>query len=847
MTTMLAVLAAVVLLVLGTDGRAQQPDDPGAWTIYIANDNCPDYTWGFTEEQTRQAFADIVRGHLDEMQRTDGDAPEDRSRYNMAVTQEALCFVERYPERRAELIRRIEEGRVCISPYLCNSLWAFQSVESAIRTLYPARRLEREWGLPACEVAEHIEEPSLPWGVASILAGCGLRWLSNPFYGYDSTFAGLTNAPVFAYEGPDGNRLRVVMDPWASGHWSYTQGAALLRGPELILREWLPHYADLGAAYPFRAILASGTHGDINPGSGGQAQGFTEAIRAYNQGPAPRPALVNATLAQFCAAVDEAEAQGAALPLVRGCFGHSWDVWPVSLARYVADTREGERAFLAAEALLGVAAQRRPELVAATAEARRRAEWCWVMLCDHAWNGTDEANRRDNAELRRAWSAELNDRARALRDQAWEGLGLEPSEEHLVILNGTSVPRRELVRLPATEGVGALSAAGQALPSQVVEEGGQRVLYALAPPVPGFGLGELELRPRRQVPETAHRAAATPTGLESPFYRLTVDTEMGGLTSLVHRPTGRELVVPDTGRSLCQTVYFDGGERAPADVRVSAVASGPVLGRLLVEGTLASIRVRTWVTVYADLDRVDFEVRVQKPVSTQEQRLCQVFPVSLEGGTLRVETTGAVMRPRPQPEGDLLPGADQRRFAVQGFVDVSQADGPGVTIAPLDSFVLRLDLGPLTFEALGNDQNYREVVQDQNGETEFRFRYALRAHEGPYDGAEAFAWSRSVATPLLVTPGRLPAVAAWQPPVVDPARAIATCLKPMDDEAMPGCLLRLWETSGSAGPLTIPIGGFRRAFRTDLLERDQKELPVTDGRVTLDLPAHGLAALRLAR
>ena len=82
------------------------------WTILIANDNCPDYTWGFTEEQTRQAFADIVKAHLDEMNRTDGERMENRDRYNMGVMQEALCFVEHYPDRKEELIRRIKEGRV---------------------------------------------------------------------------------------------------------------------------------------------------------------------------------------------------------------------------------------------------------------------------------------------------------------------------------------------------------------------------------------------------------------------------------------------------------------------------------------------------------------------------------------------------------------------------------------------------------------------------------------------------------------------------------------------------------------------------------------------------------------
>ena len=92
--------------------RAQQPRSASQWTIYLTNDNCPDYTWGFTEEQSRLSFAEIVRAHLDEMTRTDAQRPENRDRYNMAVTQEALCFLERYPERKPELLRRMREGRL---------------------------------------------------------------------------------------------------------------------------------------------------------------------------------------------------------------------------------------------------------------------------------------------------------------------------------------------------------------------------------------------------------------------------------------------------------------------------------------------------------------------------------------------------------------------------------------------------------------------------------------------------------------------------------------------------------------------------------------------------------------
>ena len=848
MNRTLPLLVGALLFVALHPVASPAPNEASGWTIYITNDNCPDYTWGYDEERTRQAFADIVRAHLDEMKRTDGEPPQNRDRYNMAVTQEALCFVERYPDRKDELIRRIKEGRVFVSPYLCNSLWAFQSFESAVRTFYPARRLEKQWGIPM-DVAEHIEEPSLPWGAASILAGCGVRWLSVPFYNYDSTFRNLKNPPLFIFEGPDGSRVRVVMDPWASNKASYAQGAQLLRDTKTILSDWLPHYRPLGDSYPVRAILASGTHGDISPQSGGQARGFADAIINYNAGAGDHPTLVNATLPAFCRAVDEAQARTPFLPTLRGCFGHSWDVWPVSLAKYVADLREGERAFLTAESLLALASARRPELRAATRADRERAEWFWAMLADHAWNGSNARNKLVNAELRRKWSAELNDISGRLLQTGWGAMGLQPSEGDLVVFNGLSVPRKDLVRIEAADGMAAVSDGPSPLASQIVEEDGHRILCFVSPRVEGFGFRQFQLKPGARPASSNSRVKATFEDLESPYCRVQLDYETGGVGSLIHKPTGTELLVGPKTRTLCQTTCSTGPAYELIDAAV--VANGPVLARVRTEGTIGKLEVIQFITVYAELDRVDFDIRLIKPVTTREERLCQVFPVFRKGATLRIETPGAVIRPRLQPEGDLLPDADTRRFAVQGFVDMTSPQGPGVTIAPLDAFLLRNDLEPLTFEALGNDQNYREVVQDQHGLAEFRFRYSLRAHAGEYNGAEAFAWSRSVASPLLAVAGALrdgSALAAAPSVVaVDPTRAIATCLKPADSATSPGCLLRLGETAGRSGPLTVAVPGSKRAFRTDLLERDLEELKINQGNVTFDLRAHGFGALRLER
>jgi len=298
-------------------------------------------------------------------------------------------------------------------------------------------------------------------------------------------------------------------------------------------------------------------------------------------------------------------------------------------------------------------------------------------------------------------------------------------------------------------------------------------------------------------------------------------------------------------------VYFDGQEHTLSNVKAVVVALGRVLARLRISGTAAGVEVTNFITVYDQLDRVDFDIRVKRPPGRKQERLCQAFPLQGTWLDVRAETTGAVIRPGPQPMGDLLPGADTQRFAVQGFLDASVAQGPGVTIAPLDAFVLRTDLGSLAIECLGNDQNYREVIQDQGGVAEFRFRYALRMHKGGYDQADALAWSRSVATPFLVARGTVGGAAvaggasAPRDIMVDPARAIATCLKPADDPRAGGLILRLWETGGRAAPLAVSVKGFSKAVRTDLLERDQEPLATAGGKLSLPIRPHGFAAVRL--
>jgi len=835
-------LAALWLWATGA-AAAPARGDANTWRIIIANDTCPDVTWGFTEEQTRQAFADLIAAHLDEMNRTDSGPSESRDHYNLSAFIEAEAFLERYPERQEEFVRRVREGRICVSPFLCNSLWGFQSVEGVLRAFYPARRFERMHGL-VLDMAAHIELPSLPWGLATILAGCGVRWTSVPFLDYDCTFGRLRNPPLFRWVGPDGAEVRVLLDAWASRQANYSQGASLLKEPAWLEQEWLPHYAQLGAVYPLRVLFASGTHSDINPASARQARGFVEAISRYNAG-ANRPArLVNGTLAQFCQEVDVLERASPFLPVLRGCFGHSWELWPVSLAKTVAALRENERAFLAAESLVAIAAQAQPSLGAQTRAERERAEWYWAMLSDHAWNGTDLTNQRHNAGLRCRWAHGLGEISAHLTVLAWQALGLETGPGHVSVFNPLSFSRDVVVTCHLPAGARGVEADGRRIQAEVFLEGADRQIRFVAERLPAFGFRQFKLSEQPPMPMAPPFAAGSNT-LEGPFYRLAVDPQNGGITSLVHKASSQELVMGGKGRSLCQTVFFDGKEQQLSAVDCRAQL-GAVSGQLHVTGRIGEIRFTNIISLYATLDRVDFDVRIEKPPTAKEQRLLQFFPLADSAAELRIETPGAVLRPCPQPEGDLLPGADPRRFAVQGFIDFAPAGRVGVTVAPREAFLLRLDQGPPAFEPIGNDQNWKEVTPDQDGVRQFQFRYSLRVRPPGYDNAAALAWSRSATMPAVIVAGQLPK--KWLDRVgleVDPTRALVTCFKPVDGAPSGQALVRCWETRGAGGPVPLRVRGYLRARRTDLLEREREPLELHQGEVNLPLRPHGFGAVRL--
>jgi alpha-mannosidase len=164
-----------------------------------------------------------------------------------------------------------------------------------------------------------------------------------------------------------------------------------------------------------------------------------------------------------------------------------------------------------------------------------------------------------------------------------------------------------------------------------------------------------------------------------------------------------------------------------------------------------------------------------------------------------------------------------------------------VSVANLESFLLRPDLEPLSFECLGNDQNAAEVSHDQGGERDFCFRYLLRFDPAGTPIGNVARWAAEFQHPLMLLEGAANFPAVQIRP--DSTRTVSQAFKPALDGH--GLILRFWEVSGSNEPVQVNVRGFSSVTVCDLLERDLLTLEIEDRVVRVPIRGWGFAAIRL--
>jgi alpha-mannosidase len=516
----------------------------------------------------------------------------------------------------------------------------------------------------------------------------------------------------------------------------------------------------------------------------------------------------------------------------------------------------------------------------ATADATDIATWVGELYLEyHRGTYTSQArakrgNRRAELALREAecWAALAGgEYPRAAIDDAWRTLLLHQFHD---ILPGSSIhwvyqdtERAHAQVIETASGIacaaraaiaGTVDASGCADPvvvfnslswprDEVVDLGGG-VLAEVRVPSMGYAVAD------RPAAAALHGgAAAGESWLENDHLRVEWDGA-GLLTSAYDKDARREVLAAGAHGNLLQLhddepneydawdidrFYLDRVTDVTALDEISVVSTGPARAAVRMVRRFGGSEVEQTISLDAGSRALRFATTVEWH---ERHKLLKVaFPVAVHSPRASFEIQyGHVERPTHANTS-----WDWARFEVSAhkWVDLSE---PDYGVALLNDCKYGVDVRGSTLRlSLLRAPTMPDPEADQG---HHEFTYALFPHQGDLRAGGVIRAAYELNVPLTVAPigtpsrGERPGADAFIE--VDRPGMIVEAVKRADgDDAT---IVRLYEAWGTRGPATMRFGfAVARAWRTDLLEREQDELSVSDDGVTLQLRPFEIVTLKL--
>lgn len=848
------------------------------WTIYVCQDVCADYTWGMPPGQTIKVSGEMINTQMDYIRKTDCEKEESKNRWNMNQTVELDWFISNQDEAAVkELFDREKEGRIEISATYNSNLSAMLGTEPAIRSLYFAAELWRKYNIRLATV-EHIEMPTITWGMMSIYAKAGIRYFTKAWLDYNSHYLKKSwDIPLFYWQGPDNSKVLAFMDKGANlrknyGHANFLSGAFHQHKPDYsnsldqLHGWWIPHYEN-NESYPFDSFMLLGAYLDLSESSITEIDFLVEKIKRYNNEAWEYPRLVNASWSQYFEHAERfAAANDIDIPVIRGDMGASWEDWPAHYAHIVAKLKRGTEDFITAEKMVALEKLITGCSIDKKLDLLKESMKFMNLLAEHPWNGTNDEEKLRSMHTRSAWTDQLSKNNEQLFNEFKHDIfGVADTtivnpDRGIIALNLQSWGRTGEVVVDL-EGV-AVDTVNLPEPDfQIVDELGSRKLSFVAKNVPAMGFkNERNGKSVRNSPGIRIMGNV----MENQYYRISISPDDGSIDSLVDKKNGCELLNKSEQIGLNQFLYeSDNTVYKLHNVRISAVNCGPVRSSLLIEGETFNTRVSTLITLYNDLDKISITNKIRKTPSSEPLNIYFAFPFNIPEREYHYECSGSIIKPGlKEYGGDQIKGSGQEIHAVRNFIDVSNSK-MGVTLSPIDSYLFQL--GGMTYDIMPDhpdlfnatlyslvmtNHSYSEILRNQGGNEEFEFKYSLTTHSGGFNPVESmkFGWSEN--NPLIGIPvlddkydccqGEGSLIACLTDNV------LVTAFKAAEDRD--GYILRLWEVGGVDCTAEIDVSrlGFKEMVACDIIERtDGSADKIENGIVRLKVSANSIETIKL--
>ena len=403
--------------------------------------------------------------------------------------------------------------------------------------------------------------------------------------------------------------------------------------------------------------------------------------------------------------------------------------------------------------------------------------------------------------------------------------------------------------------------------------------------------GYLTLPLRHDTRHGTQRKTTAPATLENDYFKVTLDPAKGAITSLVDKRTGREWVDAaepcGLGSYLNERFTFEQtlnytmayqqnragnwphpGMHKPGMIsekqvpyRAATAANGTATIEIKFNINSATIAcpadpanhlpaTELKITLQRDRPWIDLELTIKDKAKDnwpEADWLC--LPFKLASPQFRVYRQLGVMNPAT----DILPGANRDLFSVGNGVTLTDADGAGIAVCPLDHPLVSLDRPgcwkaskdageftpkkPVVYLNLYNNQWNTNFRYWYPGTWSSRVRLWTFDAKTPVDAVMATP-ALEARNPLLVTvtTGKGETLPTEQTGVAVSRKGVLVTTFGQNPDG-PGTLLRVWEEAGVSGEQTLTIPGkFTRAVPVNLRgEKAGDPMSITGGKLTFTL------------
>jgi alpha-mannosidase len=767
-----------------------------------------DVAWLWRVRETRQKMARSMANALALM-----DEYEDyRFMYNQGVL---LDYLDKdYPELFERLSGQVKAGRFEIE----GALWlepdvVIASGESLVRHIVKGSRYHQDkFGV----------KPRIVWlpdtfgytaALPQLMAQSGL----DIFITHKMSWNDTNRMPheIFFWQGLDGTQVPTYF--LTTQRYEY-DGINTTYCPDLVPSHVMGTWKRFSQQGLHDELFLVYGHGD---GGGGPTRGMLENVRRMERGIPGCPKIRHEKMAPyFERLVDRMRREPEAFPRWVGELYLEYHRGTLtSVAKNKQNNRRAEQALHVLE-LMGVLARRQ-----GVDYPHDELEQLWEVVLLNQFHdilpGTSIGPVYDDSDVEYAG---FFAQAEALQRRLAGALAERGS---YVVLNAASHARSGLVQLP--EGISGAGIAAQTL----TFADGRR---ARAVPVTDIaGLSTVELVLTDAAPSLSQESlVVSPILLENAVLRAEFN-EKGQLISLFDKRVGREAIMAGkVGNAFVAhqdiPIDFDAWDiddyfedrSWPVDALVSAevVETGPYRAAIRFEWTYENSRIVQVVSLEADAGQLEFDSFVDWQ---ERQTLLKVgFPLDIRTDTSRAETQfGHLSRPTHANTS-----WERARFetSMHRWVDLSEA---GFGVAALNDCKYGYDAKGSTLRLTLIKSPVFPWPEADRGE--HRFRYALLVHGGDLQTVHNAASAFNLPLQLLAgtATGRPDAVPVA---TLDSDQVAIETVKLA--QAGGGTVLRLWETQGKAGTVTLTLPRAAHISETDLHEVETSVLAEA-GSVTL--------------